>query len=965
MWDTYSEDKTPATTVGRFIRIAILGAMAIVIFTVVSNQSVSLLINVSEFGDVFTKTIWYSIISGVVLAAIALVRVNFVSRHSIVWYGLHTTVSFVRRADFEAAAKPVRYTDFKMSPVSFGLWQVTKVALLAPLFANLTFGMAASYMAEGNDIGLSSLVTVFGLPFAEVPSDGAFAQERVVPAVPALTFVVPAVLGAIGARLLLYVGFSGAVNIVSNYLLDASERKPKFLGYIATVEIIAGAAIFWAGFTIFFSPAIDFNTKYLIGGSLALGAAFLGFGAWDRNRAKVMIYPSKRHLYSRIITIVAVIAIVGSIVVINTSIAEAKKLEYRGPYIAQEIAVNRHIAELNEVNIVNYNVAPPVISASAIQGTINEERDTLSSIRLWDQEATTQKLKPELGQRNDILFADTDILRFGGTMYWTSTTTPKLPDTLARGNEWFNQHLVYTHTNAGFRMLRADTGNLANSDNFFNQNLIYYGESGDGGLFSSSWAAYPVGRTTSDELEGIYYNGTGGVDVPPPLSWMFEPNFMLSYPDTPIHVMRYKDIHDRMDLLYPYFTYDFGFSNTGGVALQKLDVFPVTDGTKTYWMMPLIAALDTSHVPWGAPFMLKLLGYALIDSYNGDMQIIVTGEDPFSEMFYSQYQELGATRDVPEWLENQIRYPEEMFIWKIAKFNRYHVTDPKTFIEARQFYNVPQEATAPYYIITKPQGFENPAFVGFQSLELDGSQTKNLVGYMIVENDLENLGDITFYSVPLDSSTKLIGPSAAREALEKDEKYKNFKTLLQGTPKVGENILYKIGEQEVYFIPVYTAATTGGVVSQLGTVAAVGASVTGTFYVGLGEDSVEAFENYLLQAAGREPSQPTPGGTPEEPPAPDLRVQERIEALESIFAEADIQVLKPTSISAPIEFQEAQAVFISETDYATAEQTIMQFIAAFETDRVYEWMTEDRVNFGVLRTEGGIVENHYISIEVS
>lgn len=966
MWDTYSgEDRAPATNIGRLIRIGILAAMAIVIFTVVSNQSVNLLINLSEFGDVFTKPIWYSIISGVVLATIALVRVNFVSRHSIVWYGLHTIVNFVRRADFEAAAKPSRYTDFKMSPVSFGLWQVTKVALMAPLFASLTFGMAVSYMAEGNDLGLGSLWTVFGLPFAEVPSDGAFAQERVVPAIPALTFVMPALLAAIGFRLLVYVGISGAVNIVSNYILDSSERKPKFLGYIATVEIIVGAAIFWAGFTIFFSPAVDFNTKYLIGGALTLGAAFLGFGAWDRRRAKVMIYPSKRHLYSRILTAVAVVAIVASIVVINSSIAEAKKLEYRGPYIAQEIAVNRHIAELGDISIVNYNVAPPSVSPSAIQGIVSDNRDTLNRIRLWDQEATTQKLKPELGQRNDILFADTDILRFGGTMYWTSTTTPKLPDTLARGNEWFNQHLVYTHTNAGFKMLQADSGNVANSNDFFDRNNIYYGESGDGGLFTNSWAAYPTGRTTSDELEGIYYNGTGGVDVPPPLSWMFEPNFMLSYPNTPIHVMRYKDIHDRMGLLYPYFTYDFGFASSGGPTLQKLDVFPVTDGTNTYWMMPLIAALDTSHVPWGSPFMLKLVGYALIDSYNGDMQIIVTGDDPFSEMFYSQYRELGATRQVPEWLSEQIRYPEEMFIWKIAKFNRYHVTDPKTFIEARQFYNVPQEAPAPYYIITKPQGFENPAFVGFQSLELDGSQTKNLVGYMVVENDLEGLGDISFYSVPLDSPTKLIGPSAAREALEKDEKYKNFKTLLQGTPKVGENILYKIGEQEVYFIPVYTAATTGGVVSQLGTVAAVGASVTGTFYVGLGEDSEEAFQNYLLQAAGRQPTIPTPGGEEPETPEPDLSVNERIENLERIFADADVPLVRPTSISTPIEFLRAEGRYMVDTDYEAAERLIQQFISEFEPDRVYEWKAGDRVNFGVLRAEGGIVENHYISIEVS
>ena len=757
MWDSYSEDGAPRSDIGRIVKIAILAAMGVVIFVVASNQSVNLLLNASEFGGVYTKTLYYSATSGLILAAVSLVRVNFISRHSIVWYGISVVTGFLRRGDFEARTRPARYSEFKMSPTSFGVWQVTKVVLLAPLFSSLVFGMAIQYMAGGGDMGLGSIGRIFGLPFAEVPADGAFAQENVIPAMPALSILIPPLLGAVSIRLLLYVGVSGAVGIVSQYVFDAGERKPKFLSYISTVEIIVGAAIFWAGFTIFFSSAIDFNTKYLIAGALVLGGAFIGFGFFDKRRARVIIYPARRHMYARLLTAVAVVAIVGSLVVINTSIAEAKKVEYKGPYNAQEIAVNRDMAELDRINIVNYDVKPPSVSPSAIRGIVDENRETLGNIRLWDQETSTQKLKPELGQRNDISFSGTDTLRFGGTMYWTGSTAPMLPDSLARGNEWFNQHLVYTHANPGFKMLEADTGNIVDEGEFFAQERIYYGESTDNSLFSSYWSAYPVGRETSDEIDQFFYNGTGGIDVAPPLSWMFEPTFMLSYPDTPIHIMRYKDIHDRMYLLYPYFVYDFAITDTSTPTFHKTGVIPVSDGKNTYWLMPLIAALDTSHVPWGAPFMLKLVGYSLIDTYSGDLQVIVTGDDPFSEMFYSQYSDLGATKEVPEWLSEQIRYPEEMLIWKIAKFNKYHVTDPKTFIEARQFYDIPQDSArdiSPYYIITKPQGFSEPAFVGFQSLELAGSQTRNLVGYMIVENDRENQSRRAFPSRPLSGSSR-------------------------------------------------------------------------------------------------------------------------------------------------------------------------------------------------------------------
>ena len=56
------------------------------------------------------------------------------------------------------------------------------------------------------------------------------------------------------------------------------------------------------------------------------------------------------------------------------------------------------------------------------------------------------------------------------------------------------------------------------------------------------------------------------------MSWIFEPNFLLSFPTDPIHVMRFKDVNERMNMLYPYFLYNlFG---------KELDTFPVTDGEK-------------------------------------------------------------------------------------------------------------------------------------------------------------------------------------------------------------------------------------------------------------------------------------------------------------------------------------------------------------------------------------------------
>ena len=960
MWDTYNEDKASRFGISRVIRLILFATIGVIIISIVGNQSVNLFMNVVEFGDVFTKPLYYSTISGVILASIAFVRFSLHRRNSMTWYSFRMIIKFLQRNDYESPRSTImRYPDFKMEKLSFFIWQITKIVLFAPLFSNLIFGMAMVYLFEGNDISLTSIPKIFILPFVNITLSSDFAQENVIPLIPGLTLIIPALLSAVGLRIFLYIGVAGIISIISQYIADLNESRPKLLSYISSVEVIIGSAFLWTGFTMFFSSNINYNTKYAILGALIIGAVFIGYGLYDKKSAKIIIYPQKKQIYVKLVTILLVSVVLVSIMAINNSIADAKKIEYMGPYVAQEIAINRDMAELDKVQIVNYDIRPPSITPSRVQPAVNDSKDTLDNIRVWDQKAAEFKLKPELGQKNDVNFADIDIVRFNDTMYWAAPTSPNLPADVTPENRWYNEHLVYTHTTKGVLMLEAATGNVIDSTKYFKQKNMYYGESGGTGIFDKDWSAFPVGRTYSDEINKFFYDGTGGIDISSPLSWIYEPNFMLSYPGSSIHVMRYKDIHERMELMYPYFIYEFGFgtSSNNNFNIKKIDVTPVTDGKNTYWLMPLIVSLDTTHVPWSSGNLLRLVGYALIDSYNGTVQLIVNGNDTFSQMFFEQYKDDNIVKEIPDWLNEQIQYPEEMFIWKISKFNQYHVIDPKTFIEAKNFYKVPDDSQT-HYIITNPPGFEHPEFVGFQSLELRNSPARNLMGYMIVQNDVENIGKMTFYSVPLESNTKLLGPTAAREALEKDPTYAKEKTFLRN-PRVGDNILYRVGDQEVYFIPVYTSTTAGGVVTQLGTIATVGASVTGNLYVGLGNTPQKAFENYLLKASGI--------SLIDQGNQTILDVSDRLEKLRMIFSNAGLSLVKPTLISAPLTFKEADARYLFDSDFADVQRTISKFLKDFGSwgdGRIFEWEADNKVNYGVMKEVNGIVENHYISIEV-
>ena len=230
---------------------------------------------------------------------------------------------------------------------------------------------------------------------------------------------------------------------------------------------------------------------------------------------------------------------------------------------------------------------------------------------------------------------------------------------------------------------------------------------------------------------------------------------------------------------------------------------------------------------------------------------------------------------------------------------------------------------------------------------------------MIVENDLANLGRMQFYEVPLNSTTKLIGPTAVREALDRDPDFAQLNTLLRN-PRIGDNILYRVGGQDVYFIPVYTAGA-GGVVAQLGTVAAVGAAFTGEYYVGLGENQEMAFEAYLQKLSGVEAT-PTNGGD-----VVQTTRENRVGVLMTALEEKGIQVAEPTTIQFPLTFQDGEIFFYTASDQEDAVAFLEAFVDDFvapRTDRVFVWGDEGVLNVGTVLVRDGIAELHYITIEV-
>ncbi len=918
----------------RAITILVLVVIVFIFLTLVGGSFLNIYLNILEFGDLFILPFYFSIVGGLVLSFTALFRFDFISRKSVTIWALRSLLVMLRGG---FSPRILDFERFRLSTQSFMAWQLTKLLLGIFIFSNSIFGMVFLALLKGWNSGLTEIPRIFSLPFTIFKLGDPGGAEAVIQASPALILILPPVFSAIGVRLLLLVGLTNIVKVFTRALVSFGETGMITIK-ASTLEFLASLGLAWTGINLFFSTQIDYNTKVLIVACFLASAILATYGYLD--------YAGKRFLnnvYLRAGLLIILALLTASVVTVQNTIADAQKIEYRGPYVTQEIFVNRYLADLH-VKTLLYNFSRMDVKASDVSSLVRANSEILSRIRLWDWEAAFAKLRPEIGLFPYIDFEDSDILRFNGSLYWSASMKPVLPPTVTPADLWYNEHLVYTHIPQGFLILDATSGEVVDSSRFFRERRIYYGEGGSRSLFSSTWGAIVGGKETVDEIGGVPYGGGGGVKIGPPLTWFYDVTFFLSYPDREIRLLRYRDVHERVSLLLPYFTYFF--------RDEYVDMFPVTDGVKTYWMMPLIVSLPTDKTPWsrGNSFV-RFVGVGLIDAYNGDLKLITLGDDFFTKLFENVYSEY-VTRVVPEWLRNQIRYPAELFEYQIRQFSIYHIDDPATFIQANEFYEIPSGVEV-YYIITRLPNLNNLEFIGLLSLELRGARGLNLAGYAVVRNDYPHTGEMYFYKVPKSPTKWLLGPSAALQALQRDPDFRTLSTLL-ASPRIGETIFYEIGEHPVYVIPVYTAREGEGVVTQIGTIAVVGAIFTGHYYVGLGENMEKAFQNYLLRVAGERAS----------PPTPVLTREERLRNLKTLLIGMGLGDENPEQINANIVYKQSSLNYSVEQDFEKIKQALQQFVEYWREYNaiIVYWVSGDSLYLGALYQKAGVTFLRYIQV---
>jgi hypothetical protein len=338
----------------------------------------------------------------------------------------------------------------------------------------------------------------------------------------------------------------------------------------------------------------------------------------------------------------------------------------------------------------------------------------------------------------------------------------------------------------------------------------------------------------------------------------------------------------------------------------------------------------------------------LVDIEDGRMYpYVVAKPDGFLVDFYRQY--YSSWKAPPDWLVSQLRYPEDLLgthdlPGQLDVSFRFHVNDPFVWRSGSDFYERPQATEVLYVLMTSGNRAD---FVGLQLVEYQASPGRNLAG-MYIAYGTDQLGKLNLYRIS-NSTTQLIGPSAALQAVETDDYVRQQLTLLPNY-RLGNILLYMIGDHLYYFIPVYiNTQVENAVITKMAFVTVVDAT-TGA-RVAVGADSSQAY--YAIS-----------GGIPTVVGSAD-----RQKKLNSLFTNKGYSLVSPNKISANVEIRIANITYTDETQWTSVNATVNNFIAnycqKYNVTEVYYWSAPNGdLNFGVLVSTFGVVKLYYITVQI-
>jgi uncharacterized membrane protein (UPF0182 family) len=502
------------------------------------------------------------------------------------------------------------------------------------------------------------------------------------------------------------------------------------------------------------------------------------------------------------------------------------------PYLLRSIAGTREAYNLDGASLQEREFA--VSAAPLTREDLDKSDATLQDARIWDWRALEPQLQQIQGLRPYYTFAGVDIDRYmiDGAERQVMITArelnvERLPD---QAKVWVNLALKYTHgygavavpanemDSRGNPLLWAhDIPVKAKGDLAVKQGAIYYGALTRDRVYvrtSEKEFDFPQGQANAETV----YEGRGGI----PLSNFWRKLvvahetdglrlFISEYFTLESRVLLRRNIVERVERLAPFLTFD-------------RDPYIVADGDHYSYIID--AYTSSTNFPYSEAYqgsLTQLHGRnylrnsvkAVIDAYNGSVQFYVfDNHDPIIKAYRQMLPGLFKDRsEMPENLQRHVRYPEDLFTVQAEMYGTYHMTNPTTFYNREDRWEVPHELyrdreieVRPYYVIAQLPKAERPEFLLMLPLSVAGKN--QMAGWLAGLSDGENYGKMVAFRFP--KGTFIDGPAQVESRINSDSRFSGDLTLWDqhGSQVIRGNliVLPLSGNQLIAIEPVYIEA---------------------------------------------------------------------------------------------------------------------------------------------------------------
>jgi hypothetical protein len=437
---------------------------------------------------------------------------------------------------------------------------------------------------------------------------------------------------------------------------------------------------------------------------------------------------------------------------------------------------------------------------------------------------------------------------------------------------WINDHLVYTH-GYGVVAAQSDSAQSDGSPDFVESDLpptgaisqeqpdqqfqprIYFGD----GAPNYSIVGAPAG-TRPRELDlpndtaagqtNTTYTGGGGVPIGSFFkqllyAWKFkDKNILLSSGvNSDSRILYIRDPRARVAKVAPWLTLDGdpypvvvdgqilwvvdGYTTTDGFPYSEQESLSSSTKTSLNTTTNSVASQRNSQINY-----IRNSVKATVNAYTGQVNLYEWDQQPSSadptataDPILQTWEKAfpGVVKpqsDMPADLIPHLRYPEDLFNIQRTLIAHYHVTDPRSFYNGTEFWNVPfdptlsnGESTVPqpsYYLTMSPDGGTTPPVFSLTS-PLVSLTRRNLTAYLSVDSQPgPNYGKFTLLTLPANAG--LAGPGQVQNELDSNTTISPQLTLLSSGGSViikGNLLTIPVAGSMVYVEPLYVQASGG------------------------------------------------------------------------------------------------------------------------------------------------------------